>query len=253
MASTSIATVGGVVVVTQVIPKDHRSIPLQAAASGPRAPPPARDASPAKMDDMTATFLRGEPQGLGVVQIFIGLLCVLFSLSSLRSDFLLVSAPFCLAVTFVVSGSLSVAAARRTTIGLVVASLVWNLISVVVGEVGVAYVCWLLVGPPPSERFCGTGTLKVQETTERPTTSCFRYTWMMDRPVYGLLGLLLVLLLLQICVALTVCIFSGKAIRRRPRAYVPLTVEDGRSPLCSPESERDSDGEGTTASSPNSP
>lgn len=41
--------------------------------------------------------------------------------------------------------------------------------------------------------------------------------------VYGSLGLLLVLLVLEVCVAVTVCVFSGKAIRRRGR-HAPVTV-----------------------------
>lgn len=65
MTSTSVTKVGGVLVVTQVIPQEESSIPLQAPptqAPPTQAPPPAS----AKLDDMTACFLRGEPQGLGV-------------------------------------------------------------------------------------------------------------------------------------------------------------------------------------------
>lgn len=69
MTSTSITTVGGVVVVTQVIPKDENTVPLQEVANATQAPPQdpkAPPTAPAKMDDMTAAFLRGGPQGLGV-------------------------------------------------------------------------------------------------------------------------------------------------------------------------------------------
>ncbi|XP_044062767.1 membrane-spanning 4-domains subfamily A member 4D isoform X2 [Siniperca chuatsi] len=183
MTSTSIATLGGVVVVTQVIPQDEKAIPLQTPATAPQAPPPATKApppSPAKMNDMTRTFLRGEPLGLGVVQISVGLLCILFSLTAAYSPILMVHAPLCLAVAFVVSGSLAVAAARRTSVTLV----------------------------------------------------C----------VYGLLGLVLVLLVLQVCVAVTVCVFSGKAIRRRDRRP-PITVEvhDGSALLSGAASQLGSD------------
>lgn len=69
MTSTSVTKIGGVVVVTQVIPQDEGSIPLQSAAPATWAPPRATQAPPSvptKMNDMTAAFLRGEPQGLGV-------------------------------------------------------------------------------------------------------------------------------------------------------------------------------------------
>lgn len=69
MTSTSVTRMGGVVVVTQVIPHDEGSIQLQTAAPSTQAPLPATQAPPpatTKMDDMKGVFLRGEPQGLGV-------------------------------------------------------------------------------------------------------------------------------------------------------------------------------------------
>lgn len=67
MTTTSVTTVGGVVIVTQVIPQDDPSIPLQAPPTAAKtAPPPATLAPPTKLDDVTATFLRGQPHGLGV-------------------------------------------------------------------------------------------------------------------------------------------------------------------------------------------
>nr|XP_046256204.1 membrane-spanning 4-domains subfamily A member 4A isoform X3 [Scatophagus argus] len=211
MASTSVTKIGGVVVVTQVLPQDETSIPLQAAAAVTQAPPPAKQAPPpakqappqakqgppsanTKMDDMTAAFLRGEPQSLGVVQIFIGVLCILFSLTAACSQILILHAPFCLAVAFVISGSLAVAAARRTSVRLV--------------------------------------------------------------SVYGLLGLLLVLLVLHVCVAVTVCVFSAKAVRRHSR-YTRITVEvDDNFSASAHDSDvalLGSDGEETSTSAPNSP
>lgn len=69
MTSTSITTVGGLVVVTQVIPQGETSIQLQSPSATQQPPAKTTKApptTPAKMDDMTAAFLRGEPQGLGV-------------------------------------------------------------------------------------------------------------------------------------------------------------------------------------------
>ncbi|XP_056300025.1 uncharacterized protein si:dkey-7j14.6 isoform X2 [Pseudoliparis swirei] len=105
MASTSITAVGGVVTVTQVIPQD----------SSPKRATPTFPAS--KMDDMTAAFLRGEPRGLGMVQVSVGLLCVLFSLTSLFSPTLVPHAPLSLAVILVVSGSIAVATAKQPSVG----------------------------------------------------------------------------------------------------------------------------------------
>nr|XP_046256202.1 membrane-spanning 4-domains subfamily A member 4A isoform X2 [Scatophagus argus] len=259
MASTSVTKIGGVVVVTQVLPQDETSIPLQAAAAVTQAPPPAKQAPPSantKMDDMTAAFLRGEPQSLGVVQIFIGVLCILFSLTAACSQILILHAPFCLAVAFVISGSLAVAAARRTSVRLVWASLVWNAISVVLGLVGVAHLCWLLADQSPSKRFCGSETWGGVVPTDEERMKCVDNMWILNVSVYGLLGLLLVLLVLHVCVAVTVCVFSAKAVRRHSR-YTRITVEvDDNFSASAHDSDvalLGSDGEETSTSAPNSP
>ncbi|XP_026172452.1 membrane-spanning 4-domains subfamily A member 4A-like [Mastacembelus armatus] len=252
MTSTSVTTVGGVVVITQVIPQDE-SIRLHCDAPTEQAPPPP---APAKMDDMTTTFLRGEPRGLGVVQIFIGLLCILFSLTCVFSHYLILHAPFALAIVFVVSGSVVEAAGRRTSVGLVWASLVSNLFGAMSGLLGVAYVCWLLAGRPPSELLCGPRTMVYDERDR-----CSSNMWILDVLVFGLRGLLLVLLVLQVCVNITVCVFSGKSIRHRSRYHPAMVkVDDGRSLLSGVASDHGStvtllgsDGEECSVPPPKSP
>ncbi|KAM8734004.1 high affinity immunoglobulin epsilon receptor subunit beta [Acanthopagrus schlegelii] len=234
MTSTSVTKIGGVVVVTQVIPQDEKSIPLQSAAisaettpTSTHAPPPVRQAPPAaptKMDDMTSVFMKAGPQCLGVAQIFIGMLCVLFSVTAAYSPALLLHAPFCLGVTFVFSGSLALAAVRRTSVGLVRASLVWNVIGAVMGLVGVAFTCWLLADRRPGVRFCNTVPWGDYQPTQEQIWRCISDMRLMDVSLYGSLGLLLVLLVLQFCVAITVCVFSARAIRRHNN-YAPLRVE----------------------------
>nr|XP_020474509.1 membrane-spanning 4-domains subfamily A member 4A-like [Monopterus albus]XP_020474511.1 membrane-spanning 4-domains subfamily A member 4A-like [Monopterus albus] len=227
MTSTSITTVGGVRIVTQVIPKDETSIVLQSATQNDLPPAPT---SPAKTDDMRDAVLRGEPQGLGVVQIFIGLLCILFSLTAVFSRALMAHVPFGLAITFVVSGSLAMAAGRRTSVGLVWASLVSNVISVMIGLVGVAYVCWLLAVRVVSKQICGTGASIYSYDWENP---CIRSIQYLDEIMYGLHGILLVLLVLQVCVSITMCVLSGRELRHH-NLYSPVRVKvDGSGPLMS--------------------
>lgn len=230
MTSTSVTKIGGVVIVTQVIPQEETSIPLESAATAMQAPPhgtqapfpatvatlPVKKAPPTpetKMDKMTATFMRGQPQGLGVVQIMIGVLCILFSLTAAFHPILLVHAPLCLAVSFVISGSLALAAARRTSGSLIFSTLVWNVISTVIALVGVACLCWLLAYRPPAERLCDSESWGDTVPTEAERLSCINKMWLLNASLYGPLGLLLVLLVLQVCVTITVCVFSGAAIR----------------------------------------
>ncbi|XP_047455502.1 membrane-spanning 4-domains subfamily A member 4A-like [Mugil cephalus] len=232
MASTSVTTLGGVVVVTQVIPKNENSIPLQSPDDVPlQVPPPVTDAppSPPKVDDMTAAFLRGQPHGLGAVQIMIGLLGALFSLTAVYSWFLMMYAPFGLAVAFVVSGSLTLAAGRRTSLRLVWASLASNVLSVLLGLACVSYMCWLFVVVHPSDLLCDV-PVNISVETSRRRNNCYEHTWVMDRILYGLQGLLLVLLVLQVCVSVTVSVFSVKAVRRQ-RSHVSMVEDDDCSSL----------------------
>lgn len=246
-------------VVTQVIPQDETSIPLQTAATATQQAPPTTTTS--KMDDMTTVFPRGEPQALGVVQIFIGLLCIVFSVTGALSPILILHTPFCLAVSFVVSGSLAVVAARQTSVRLVWASLVSNLISVLLGLGGVAYLCWLLADRPLSKRFCDNETFGGFVPTDQQQLECRRHMQRLDVGVYGALGLLLVLLVLQVCVSFTTCVFSGRDLQRRDH-YVPIMVEvdDGSALLSGAASELGSDDalldskeEQTSTPPPNSP
>ncbi|XP_023126271.1 membrane-spanning 4-domains subfamily A member 4A isoform X2 [Amphiprion ocellaris] len=231
MTSTSITTVGGMVVVTQVIPKDENSIPLQTPADAPlKAPPPAvktpppAKKNPAKVDDMTTAFLRGEPLSLGIVQICIGLVCVAFSVFAIFSPVMMVSAPFCFAAAFVVSGSLAVAARRGTSIQLVWASLMSHVLSVLLGLMGAAYLCWLMAVKKVNNMICDPNDFWRFSDPDDIRTRCLNKVWFVDRTLYGLFGLLLVLVVLQVCVAITVCVFSGKAIRLHQH-YAPIKVQ----------------------------
>lgn len=252
---TTITRVGGVVVLTQVIPQNDSSIPLETTAAaaqtpptGPQAPPQVTKAPPTKLDSLAAALRQGEQQGLGVVQIFVGVLCVLFSLTGAYSPILLVHTPLCLAATFVVSGSLALAARRRASVRLVWVSLVWNILSVVVALVGVAYVCWLLADHRPSVRFCESVISRNVSISDSVWIRCLQDLWRLNAVVLASLGVLLVLLVLQVCVSITVCVFSARGIRLH-RLYTPIKVGSDDSDV----GLLDGSGEETATSPPNSP
>lgn len=129
-------------------------------------------------------------------------------------------------------------------------SLVSNVISVLIGLAGVAYTCWLLAECPPSDRFCDQQSFIEFKDVEGLRRTCSQnfyklnvslslsglqgrtlgapqiwsrgLPWAQEQVVlcvyflfqvvlYGLLGLFLVLLVLQTCVTIVVCVFSGKA------------------------------------------
>ncbi|TWW79840.1 membrane-spanning 4-domains subfamily A member 4A [Takifugu flavidus] len=228
--STSLTKVGGVVVITQVIPQDEASIPLHSVPDGAQAtpttarttPPARRLLPPTKLDELSASFLQGGPQGLGVVQIIVGVLCVLFSLRATYSPLLVLHAPLCLTVTFVVSGSLTLATLKKTSASLVWATIVSNIISVLVGVGGVAYLCFLIAIYQPAYIFCDDETWGDVTPTEEERNSCLGKIKILDASEYGSLGLLVVFLVLQVCVSITVSFFSARAIRRHGRTVTEV-------------------------------
>ncbi|XP_030013727.1 membrane-spanning 4-domains subfamily A member 15-like [Sphaeramia orbicularis] len=233
MATASITKMGGVVVVTQVIPQDEAGqIPMQTPGVPPtdtKAPPTASQAPPpqssstTKMDDTTATFLKGEPEILGAIQILIGLLCILFSLTAIFSPVLIYHAPLCIGVIFIISGSVALKAKRNTSVASVWWTLILNLLSVIFSLGGVAYLSWCFAAVLPTVIVCG------EEMNPQPYDpygrqfNCNERLWLLDVVVHGLWGFYLVLLVFQACVSITLVVFSGKAIRHSVH-YGPVQV-----------------------------
>ncbi|XP_075994516.1 uncharacterized protein LOC142989039 [Genypterus blacodes] len=227
MASTSITTVGGVVIVTHVLPQDQTSVALQSVGkpsppSAALAPPPPGPASPSKLSHTTSSK-RAELQGLGIVQVAVGLLCVVFSLTSIGSSFLIVHAPLCAGVAFVLSGSLSVALSRRSSVPLVSVTLASSVLSVLLSLMGVAYLCWLLAYRPASQIFCGIRDFDQYRNASEVGRNCVQMVWSLNLVLDGLRGFLLLLVFLQLCVSFATCVLSVK-VRGR---HASITVSGG--------------------------
>ncbi|CAL9706072.1 unnamed protein product [Knipowitschia caucasica] len=205
MASASITRVGGVIVVTQVIPQSEQNAVLLEAPPPDvtQAPPSPRE----KMDKMAAEFHRGEPLIMGVFQLVLGLVFVLFSLTAAVHKTLLMHIPASSCVLFVFAGFVTLKAAKTTTPFHVRLAAGWSVLSSLLCVVGVAYVSWLLSWPRPSERLC----------EGLDYDKCFQTgLWMLDVLVPALLVCVMVLLLLQFSFSVTVSTFSIRAARQRP-------------------------------------
>lgn len=243
MASSTVTRVGGVVIVTQVIPQseqnavalkdtpkapeatttDTQAPPTdmhEAPSSVTEAPPP----TPEKMDAMTTTFLKGEPVIMGVFQLFLGLVCFLFSLSSTFHRILLLHAPVSASALFVVAGAMTLIASKSVSQFSVRMAAGWSVLSSVLSAGGVAYLSWLLAGPRPTERLCD----------ELDYEQCVNFNyglWSLDSMVMGLQGLFLVLMTLQLVFSLTVSCFSIKAAQHSPLQMLLSDAESDESLL----------------------
>lgn len=181
---TSITAAEGLGAVTQ----NENAIPLQTAVYAPLAPPPAAKASPTSPANiaMKAVFLKPQPLVLGIIQILVSLLCtgiILANINRLTVVHVVLS-PFL--ITSLPSGSLNAVVAKWTRLGLVWASLVFNVINVILISLGV---CILIL------------------------------TWGTFKFYHVILGVFA----LQISFSLTVSVFSCKAISVR-RRYRPILV-----------------------------
>lgn len=214
--SSSITAANGVVVVTQVFAQDeNKKLSVPVTTETPQVMVVRSSVVAEKVPEMTKVFLRGQPQSLGIVQIFIGLVCMIFSMSALLSPTQLVHGPFLLAATFVVSGSLALAACKGTSPCLIKTTLALNVISALVAVAAVAYTCFILA-TRTNENFCDTDVDdNIDYGWESGRGRCRQMMWQLNQVLGGIRGLVLVLCVLEVCVSITMCVFSGLALGRR--------------------------------------
>ncbi|KAM9405789.1 membrane-spanning 4-domains subfamily A member 4A isoform 1-T2 [Salvelinus alpinus] len=226
--STSITTVNGVVVVTQVFTlaeSGKASVPLLNVTPQIQSEPPAVPMLTTKVSEMTRVFLQVQPQSLGIVQIVLGLVCMVVSLSALLTPILYDQFPLFMGVAFVLSGSLTVAARKGTRLSLIKGTLAVNVVSVLVALAGVAYICMLLT-VKHEDGFCTeTDDNYTSDSDQNRIQECTIMVRTLYTVLNGVKGLLLVLTVMELCVALTVCVFSGKAIHLR--GYYSLSCGRG--------------------------
>lgn len=228
--STSITNSNGLVVVTQVFPQEEfvkckdktQKVPLQIPVS-----------------EMTKMFLRGQPQSLGIVQIFIGILFIMVSLTALISPTRSDQAPLFIGVTFVLSGSLSVAAREGKSLGLIRATMALNIISALASLAGIGYLC-MLMATISEDNMCGSSSYDPRNYNS-PRNQCQRMMREINRLMRGIWGLMLVLTVLEACVSITGSVFSGKAIHRCKMHTTVVMVESAYAPMTGAGSESDAD------------
>ncbi|KAA0702786.1 hypothetical protein E1301_Tti016562 [Triplophysa tibetana] len=183
MVSSMTTSANEVKVVTHIIPLDEKieSTDLKASMVEPETD---------KLPPITRMFLKGRPLTLGLMQVFIGavmisLLAITMVINTLHADFVV-------------------------TLGLPIkATLAMSIMCALLAAAGIGYFSWELSFRPGNDD-CRNGG----------------YYWgcsFMKRQYYGLLdgirGLLLVLSCLEVCVCITLSVFSIRAIRQNEKDY----------------------------------
>ncbi|KAK1153202.1 membrane-spanning 4-domains subfamily A member 15-like [Acipenser oxyrinchus oxyrinchus] len=168
--ASHLTTAGGFVIVTHKYPL---------SSAGQAAPGTVASQLPGPMQ----TFLRGQPKALGVVQIIIGIVSLLFGpvLVDAYTFAGAIGLPLWTGVWYIISGSLAVAAENTPRRDLMKACLGMNIVSSV---------------------FAGVGFI-IYSVNLSIRTSTIQYV--------GILAVLLVLNILEMCIAITTSAFGCKS------------------------------------------
>ncbi|XP_056619194.1 membrane-spanning 4-domains subfamily A member 4A [Triplophysa dalaica] len=201
MVSSMTTTANGVKVVTHVIPLDEKIESTDLKAS--------MEPETAKLPPITRMFLKGRPLTLGLMQVFIGvvmtsLLAITMVINTLHADFVVT-----LGLPFIISGIVAITAHKRLSTLLITATLAMSIICALLAAAGIGYFSWELSFRPENEE-CRNGGYYWECSFMR-----MRYYGLLD----GIRGLLLVLSCLEMCVCITLSVFSIRAIRQNEKDY----------------------------------
>ncbi|NXB06590.1 M4A15 protein, partial [Cnemophilus loriae] len=213
MAATTVTDAGSVRIITEVIPAtDPRAAQL---TSGSQAPAPARTSF------QTQGFRRAHPKVLGTIHIFTGIVHICFGIILTVSEHRNPSLPvasgilFWLGILLLVSGSLLVESERRDSPVLVKTCCVVN--------VGV------VLGTLVATGIHGTAITRHMPGCENPGPYQIRPEWCLSKEgkilSNGLDCTLVLLSLLEFCVAVAVLAFGYDTVRQH--TYTQLVREAG--------------------------
>lgn len=190
------AEANGVRVVTHIIPLEEKT-------ESPDLKSSSDELEKSNLSPKTKMFLKGKPLSLGLVQVFIGLAVMTLCTIMVVVDKLNVEAVMSLGLPFVISGSVAIAAHKRSSSTLIKATLAMSVICALMAAAGAGYFSWELSNRPGEDPCSGRDYWSCQYMIGR-------FNCLMD----GLRGLLLVLCFLELCVCISLSIFSARAIQQ---------------------------------------
>ncbi|XP_072282189.1 membrane-spanning 4-domains subfamily A member 4A-like [Pyxicephalus adspersus] len=159
------------------------------------------------------TFYRGQPQALGATQIFVGVLSLLLGISLTAActydchSLLLViysGVMFWSGISYIICGSLSVAASANPTIGKVISSLILNIISSLFGVAAIFLFGFNYI-------FLGSGDLFC--VTYEWNSKCEGY-FHLNVLVGGVVTMQLLFVFLMFCISMSTSVFACKTLCR---------------------------------------
>ncbi|XP_032083379.1 membrane-spanning 4-domains subfamily A member 4A-like isoform X2 [Thamnophis elegans] len=171
-------------------------------------------------------FYQGEPVALGITQIFIGFIGIVFGiLANLidtgSSDFLLIKIPYWGGILHIISGSLTVAAARNPKIPLVKGMLAMNVISAITAGLGIVFLSFSVSSLLPFD-IGDTCNYHRYDTKEKCDET--------QNIGKGILVFLIVVNILEFCISISVASFGCKMLCRDPFTETIVVVYQNVTP-----------------------
>ncbi|XP_075046047.1 membrane-spanning 4-domains subfamily A member 4A-like isoform X2 [Mixophyes fleayi] len=218
--SAAASDVGSVVIISQLQPQRHQSTTSEEGLTSNAAAP---------LPKPLVAFYRGEPEALGVTQIFVGITVIAFgfaltaawSLNHYIRDYLIITGVlFWSGIMYIISGSLSVAAATKPTLGKVRSSLVLNIISSVAAGIAI-----LLIGIclPSDYTYDYYQISNVYCAYYKPSEDCEGHY---DRKAFfaGIVTLLLILNVLIFTINVSTSVFACRTVCRSSYSDMSLVI-----------------------------
>uniref|UniRef100_A0A8C6Y050 Membrane-spanning 4-domains subfamily A member 4A n=1 Tax=Naja naja TaxID=35670 RepID=A0A8C6Y050_NAJNA len=172
-------------------------------------------------------FYQGEPLALGITQIFIGIMGIIFGIVlNVIEDHLFVYTeimmPYWSGILYIISGSLAVAAARNPKIPLVQGALAMNVISAVT-----AGICIIFLGLGITFFRYQFEYLCYRFGNESEDSSCHDNT---VHIIEGILAVLIVFTILEFCITISLASFGCKMLCRNTFTETVVVIYQNETP-----------------------
>ncbi|XP_075046048.1 membrane-spanning 4-domains subfamily A member 4A-like [Mixophyes fleayi] len=218
--SAAASDVGSVVIISQLQPQRHRSTTSEEGLTSNAAAP---------LPKPLVAFYQGEPEALGVTQIFVGITVIAFGFALTATwsfnyyirDFMIATGVlFWSGIMYIISGSLSVAAATKPTLGKVRSSLVLNIISSVAAGLAIIMIGICL---PSNYTYYYNQLSNVYCAYYNPSEDCEGHY---DRKAFlaGIVTLLFILNVLIFTVNISTSVFACRTVCRSSYSDMSLVI-----------------------------
>nr|XP_060639787.1 membrane-spanning 4-domains subfamily A member 4A-like [Anolis sagrei ordinatus]XP_060639788.1 membrane-spanning 4-domains subfamily A member 4A-like [Anolis sagrei ordinatus] len=174
-------------------------------------------------------FYLGEPLVLGITQILTGIIGIVFAIVMDATDtdyeiYVILKASYWTGILYIISGSLSVAAARNPKMSLVKGMLGMNVVGAVTAGVGIILLCISLIF---DRRYYYYGCdFSESEADIKECANKMIY----HNTRYGILAVLLVFAILECCIAISTAAFGCKTVCRDAYTETVVVVYQNMAP-----------------------